>query len=93
MNIDNGHLIRLSGSIGIADMERAFADMMNGPYRPVPEELQPFAEEELAGKNETYIDLKAATPLATWAAKKRSERDKKKDKRNMVKKSKQRNRA
>ncbi|TWH48535.1 hypothetical protein [Sporomusa sp. KB1] len=87
MNIDNGHLIRFE--------EEFFQDLpkIRSSFLAVPPELEAEAVCELAGRNETYVDLKAATPLASWAAKKRAERDKKKDKRQMIKKSKRRNRA
>ncbi|WP_425059209.1 hypothetical protein SCACP_38880 [Sporomusa carbonis] len=82
MNVDNGHLIKL-----------AQYEAMRAGYQPVPPELQTEAERELAGKNESFVDLKAASPLANWAAKKRAERDKKNDKRRMAKESRRRNRA
>lgn len=94
MNIDNGHLVRLGVDEG-KDVEYFGQEMQKrmASYFAVPPELLGQAEKELSGRNETYIDLKAATPLASWAAKQRAERDKKKNKRRMVKKSKQRNRV
>ena len=91
MNVDNGHLIRL----GIAEKPKDFRQEIQRrmAYFDVPPELQFEAERELDGKNETYVDIKANTPLANWASKKRTERDKKKNKRHMAKKSKRRNRA
>ncbi|MBP2664295.1 MAG: hypothetical protein H6Q71_2243 [Firmicutes bacterium] len=93
MNVDNGHLIRLGVMGEGRSCEQEMEKIMRSPFLEVPQELEVEAVRELAGKNETFIDLKAATPLASWATKKRAERDKKKDKRQIAKRSKQRNKA
>lgn len=38
---------------------------------PLPDKLQEEAEKELAGRKEAFVDLKADTPLANWARKRR----------------------
>lgn len=59
----------------------------------LPEELNKEAQKELAGRKETFIDLKSDTPLARWAAKRRvSSSQKKKRKRKIVKQSRKINR-
>lgn len=92
MNIDNGHLIRLDVADEGSNYGQEIKKRME-EYFAMPPELQVEAEREFAGNNETYVDLKAATPLANWAARQRAKRDKQKNKRLMSKKSKQRNRS
>ena len=58
----------------------------------VPEELRQEAKDLLAGREETYVDLKSNSGLAKWAQKRRSAKDKKKMRRKMVKNSKKKNR-
>ena len=97
MNIDTGHLVKLNPK-DIEEMEKSFCEQVENmnkiersAYEVVPTGLAAEAERELAGKNETFVDLTKATPLAAWAAKKRAERKKTKNKRKVVKASRKRN--
>jgi hypothetical protein len=67
MNPYSGHMVR------IGDDEHMKRLMTQG-YLSVPMELQADAETALAGKPETHVDLRAKTPLAAWAKKKRKEK-------------------
>jgi len=59
MNPFSGHLV---------DLKEA---LMPAGYEKVPQALEREAAKALAGRAETHIDLKARTPLADWAKKKR----------------------
>lgn len=74
--------------------EEKMAEELKG-LEPLPENLQKEAEKELAGRKETFVDLKADTPLAKWARKRRnmmSPAKKKKKRRKMTKQSQRINR-
>lgn len=74
----------------ISSMKKSDLPKSLKSLEPLSDDLQEEAEKELAGRKETFIDLKSNSNLAKWAAKKR--RDKKKIKRKMAKKSKRINR-
>lgn len=66
MNPHTGHLVEFNDE----EMQR---QLENG-YEPLPDKLVQTAEKVLDGKKETYVDLRAASPLANWAKKKRKEK-------------------
>lgn len=73
MNPYSGHMV--------VKTDGEFAAALRG-YHEIPEQLKADAERALAGKNEAHIDLKAKTPLAAWAKRKRKEKLAAKSRRN-----------
>lgn len=84
MNVETGRLINTLGCTG-----EELEELWQAGYKSVPEELQPEAEKELAGKKETVVDLKSGNPLANWAA---GQREKKNKRKKMAKESRRKNR-
>ena len=86
MDVRTGELIR----------EKAFEELAEEEakrFRKVKKELEEEAIKELEGKDKTFIDLKARTPLAKWAKQERKMDKKKiKKKRKIAKASRKRNR-
>ncbi len=78
MNPNTGHLVR--------DIDRVPA-AERGEYVSIPEAKRAEAERELAGRDETMVDLRAASPLSAWAREQRASR------RRMQKESRRRNRG
>lgn len=60
MNPNTGHLI--------AELND---EKSRDGYLRLPQGLQRAARRELSGRTDTHINLRAQTPLATWAKKKR----------------------
>jgi len=107
MDVNTGHLMsgegmqvmrRLfeAGQVRIPHYDEETTAMLKAldEYIPVPDELNRAAQIKLAGKPEAMVSLTSGGKLSKWAAGQRKERAReKKQKRQMAKESKRRNRG
>ena len=82
MHAETGHLVSPER---MREIERELSGGQN-EYIQVPEELNRAARRKLNGKSEAYVSLTSGGKLSSWAAKQR------KNKRQMAKKARRRNR-
>lgn len=76
MNTDTGHLVSaaaLQEQLKAARAKSAaLEDEIRRMYRPVPDDLAPEAARLLAEGNEVTVPRNSESPLAAWAANRRS---------------------
>ena len=60
MNVDTGELMK-------AELLSLFSVAIQKQFKSVPDELAEAAEAELAGKEQTVVDMTKETPLVQWA--------------------------
>jgi hypothetical protein len=71
MNINTGELRAIADVMELEELKKEWGDAL----REVPENLKEEANKALHGSNRVFIDLKANTPLANYAKKERSKRN------------------
>lgn len=80
MDVSTGHLV--------ADLN-SVPEHLRHRYTPVPDALRELAEKELAGQQETVVNMRRRDELARWA---KAEKSKNRARNKLAKKSRARNR-
>ena len=97
MDVNTGHLITADERNRLISASREnevrLKDILDS-YAPVPDALQKAVELKLAGKEEAMVSLTSGGKLSRWAAQERAkhEKDNRRNKSRMQKKSRKRNR-